>query len=275
MHKITVTNIISVSYSGSTWLNLLLGSHPQSFSAGEMKQLLKPGDIHCTIHGDTCPLWSRFDLTNGENPFVQLARLTGRRHLIINNSRKLLQDQEDAQIESKFVHLVRDGRAVLASFLRKRSDLSAWSASRLIAHDVRRDLRLIRRQPADSTITVRYEDLQDDMEGQLKRLCAFIGMDYDPVMQQFWKPDHHFIGGNRGTLFGMLRRSDRLEQADDNITTSKKLNWDLPYYENVDVARFKDERWKQELTNGQMRMFALTAGRLHRKLGYGSAMDRG
>jgi len=59
--RLTIVHIISVSYSGSTWLNLLLGAHSRAFSIGEMTVLRRTGRAICKLHGDGCPFWSRFD----------------------------------------------------------------------------------------------------------------------------------------------------------------------------------------------------------------------
>ena len=83
---LTVVNVVAVSYSGSTWLNLMLGSHSQMFSVGEMDALLKWGRCWCTFHGDHCPHWSRFQLDSPTNPFVRLHQITGKRIFIVNNA---------------------------------------------------------------------------------------------------------------------------------------------------------------------------------------------
>jgi hypothetical protein len=41
MNPITVVNIVAVSYSGSTWLNLMLGAHDDALSVGEIDQAYK------------------------------------------------------------------------------------------------------------------------------------------------------------------------------------------------------------------------------------------
>lgn len=274
--KITVVNIFSVRYSGSTWLNLLLGSHPEAFSAGELSHAFRDGHARCDLHRESCPVWSQIDLKGPENPFVRIAEVTGRRIIIVNSARKSLPFQEDPRIESRSIHLTRDLRAVLASFLRKDATRKTWSTSRRIAHGVRRDRRVMRRQGAERGIVVRYEDVQQDATAQLKRLCAFIGADYDPQMHEYWRPDHHFVGGNQGTIYGMLRRGERLaDPSASERTAANGMVWDVSYYRNNDAARFTDERWKTELSNTQLMVFALWAGWANRLLGYPRALDRG
>ncbi|MBI1371678.1 MAG: hypothetical protein GC159_02795 [Phycisphaera sp.] len=279
--RTTVVNIISLSYSGSTWVNLMLGSHPESFSVGEMKSISKIGWASCTIHGDECPVWSKFDHEHidTKNPFDQLREITGKRVFIVNNSRDFLPFMKPDHIDAKFVHLIRDGRAVAASFLRKYPDKSMWGTAKLIAHDLRRNLRLIGRQPKADTMTLIYEQAMADKQGALKQLCGFTGLDYRPEMEAFWDVEQHFLGGNRGTLTSMIQKGK--EQKDELPTWIREKRgdenlpqWNTEFYKDKDPGNFVDERWKDELTDSQLRVFALLAGRLNRRFGYPKALDR-
>jgi len=270
---ITVINLISVAFSGSTWLNLLLGSHPRAFSVGEMKRLRREDEPICTIHGKDCPVWSSFDRASDANPFRQLAAITQRDVFIVNNSRKFLPAQREPGIRPRFVHLVRDGRAVAASMVRKGQHPTVASAARALKHELRRNERLIRRQPAADVIRLRYEDALVDPAGRVERLCAWAGLDYRPAMLRFWQREHHFLGGNQGTLFAMLRKAgDSAEAMADRANTG--LNWQLAHYREADPARFRDERWKRELDDQQLRRFGRILGRWNRRYGYPPARNR-
>jgi hypothetical protein len=275
---ITTVNIVSVSYSGSTWLNLMLGSTAESFSVGEIKWLLGEGLTACTLHGETCPLWSRFQRHNKGNPLRQLRELSGKRVLVVNNSRKALPIQQESGIQPKFIHMIRDGRAVTASYLRKFPAKSMRQAASWWTSGVRRDLRLIRRQPPENTMRVIYEQLKADPAAHLPKICDFIGMPFDPGMIEFWNAEHHFLGGNRGTILSMVnKQQDKHAELPTVVTkdgTTADISRDLQYYRNVDPSTFRDERWKTELTNGQLRIFGLIAGRLNRRFGYPRSLDR-
>ncbi len=268
--RITVVNIVSVSYSGSTWMNLMLGSTPESFSVGEIKSILRDNKAECTIHGEDCPLWTRYEYPGSENPFVQLAKLTGKRVLVVNNSRKFLQAQQDPRIDAKFIHLMRDGRAASASFMRKFEGASMWRAARWWQHDVKRNLRLLKRQPREAVIQVIYEQLKADPNKHLPAICDFIGLPYNPDMIQYWNFEHHFLGGNPGTLLSMVNQQDKASLG----TKPPVGNWDLDYYKKSNPAAFKDERWKSQLSDRQLRQFALIAGRLNRRFGYSASTQR-
>ncbi len=267
---LTVVNIISTGLSGSTWINLLLGSHPQGFSIGEMRDVRKLNKAVCVLHDEACPVWSKFDATSDVNWFRQIETLTGKTVLVLNNGRKFMQMQYDGGARVKYIHLVRDGRAVAASMMRKYTDRSIWKASRLWKHDVKRNERLINRQPKGDCYEMIYEKVKADTPGELERFCDWLGVAFDPGMVEFWNTDHHYLGGNKGTLFGMTRKAGK----DDPIDVRKRYEgdkapeWDLKHYENADPAKFVDERWRRELSAKQLRVFAWVAGRLNKKYGY-------
>ena len=85
----------------------------------------------------------------------------------------------DAQV----VHIVRDPRAVVASLdtmpwwpFDTVGSAASWSQAE---HCAQRDSR---RLPADVFTTVRYESLVARPEQELRRLCAFLGEEFDPAM---------------------------------------------------------------------------------------------
>lgn len=85
----------------------------------------------------------------------------------------------DAQI----VHLIRDGRDCVASLKRMpwwrmgtHHAIATWAQS------IDAGRAAARRLPADAYAEIRYEDLVTDPETELRRLCGFLGEEYDPAM---------------------------------------------------------------------------------------------
>ena len=92
---LTVVVVNSLSYTGTTWLNLVLGSHPRAFTIGppdRVYQLLRTNPIErpvnaCRVHGPTCQFWEEFcaQYNPSENYYVQLAAHAQCDFLVINN----------------------------------------------------------------------------------------------------------------------------------------------------------------------------------------------
>jgi Sulfotransferase family len=87
---------------------------------------------------------------------------------------------------ARFIHLIRDGRFVAASL----SEVEEWGPPSAVSGafwwkaKLKRGRRGGRRFP-DRYMEVRLEDLVADPEGQLRRICAFIGEDYSASMLDY------------------------------------------------------------------------------------------
>ena len=70
------------------------------------------------------------------------------------------------------------------------------------------------------SMTVRYEDIVDDAEGQLQRICDHIGEDFDPAMTRFESAAQSVSSANESWK----------GQVADGMTASRKYAWksDLP-----------------------------------------------
>ncbi|WP_433420038.1 sulfotransferase family protein [Microtetraspora malaysiensis] len=85
--------------------------------------------------------------------------------------------------DAQFIHLIRDGRDCVASLKEMPwYTLDSFHAVSNWAEAIDFGTRNARRLPADTFFQLRYEDLTADPESELRKLCAFIGEDYDPAM---------------------------------------------------------------------------------------------
>jgi hypothetical protein len=89
--------------------------------------------------------------------------------------------------DAKFIHLVRDGRDVGRSAIQMGMTGNLWCATKRWEDAERTWERLKKRLPEDRRIEVRYEDLILNPVDNLRRLCEFIGVSYDPAMEDFYK----------------------------------------------------------------------------------------
>lgn len=137
----------------------------------------------------------------------------------------------------RFVHLVRDGRAVAASAIRRR-ELSPSMAARIWRRDNQNLSAMLRTVPENQKLDVRYEALCADPEHELRRICDFLALRFEKGMLTLWEREVHNIPGNP-MLFDRKTRTIR-----------------------------QDERWRRDLSDRDIRAFDRTAGRLNRALGY-------
>lgn len=309
-----VVFICSARYSGSTLLDLLLGSHPEAVPLGEITHLPKNLALNttctCGSPARECAFWASVVEELGKYPqfsrirsdpyvlhlglihagyvidpehqtrlrmlrrkllyglahahfrwnaftpsdwleplhagarnklvlFDVISKLTSRDVLVDSSKHYLeavsLYQRDPASV--RIVLLIRDGRAAYYSALKRgnarRAALQPWAST------YRRALPILERCiPEAHRTQVRYEDLANGPEEELKRLCAFIGIDFAPQMLQFTERERHVLNGNR-MLFGPR------------------------------PAIVPDLSWQRALSPSDAEYFDTRAGRLNRQLGYG------
>ena len=271
--NIKLAYILGAGHCGSTLLNLLLNGHSQAIGLSEMHYVQKyacqnggaenpldepfwdqvracwegaVGQSFENIH-TASPSWrelrtlSSNDIEKFGRDNAHLARCVGevaQASLVVDASKKwqrlaLLQKAEN--IDLRVLYLVRDGRAVLNSYVRKFGRFSIgfrrWLAPSLTA------FRLRRRMVPEHWLRVRYEDLATDPEAQLRKICRFLSVAYEPQMLSFRSHSDHGVRGNR--MRGRSNETIRL-----------------------------DERWRQELSRRHQLLFAVLGGWLNRLNGY-------
>jgi hypothetical protein len=82
--------------------------------------------------------------------------------------------------EARFVHVVRDGRDTLAARPARINTGSAIATGQRWSKKVRAPR--VQAHLIDHLLEVRYEELIADPEATLRRVCDFIGLDFDPAM---------------------------------------------------------------------------------------------
>ena len=125
-------------HSGSTLLGLVLGAHPRVFYAGEANKSAHLGDPAtklrkrtCKVCGESCRVWSGIESRLREVDLYEALAERTSRSVIVDSTKSLPWIDEQIRVLGNHgvaMHLFflgRDGRAVLASGLRKRPETSA------------------------------------------------------------------------------------------------------------------------------------------------------
>jgi len=110
-------------------------------------------------------------------------------------------------IKPVIVHLVRDGKAVTWSYMRKYKKVLSfmwrWFSSNI-------KTEIIKRRNNFDYIFIRYEDLVRNPKKTVKKILFKVGLKYESGMVDFRNFTHHEIGGNRmrfkksNVLFNLL-----------------------------------------------------------------------
>ncbi len=304
--------ICSAGHSGSTLLDLLLGSHSRIESLGEISQLSKciALNTECSCGKPTlsCSRWQdvirRFEQDYGidirRNPYSlnlgrpragvvidkshqTLSYLVKRKLLFffayleqrfgipcpakiirgfqqgIDNTHALYEyvreiSGADVVVDSskgylkavgvylrkpddtRLIVLSRDGRGVFYSNLKRnfprRSSLNNWRKYYSRALPI-----LERNVLPEHIISVKYEDLAERPEQELRRICHFAGLEFEEGMLHFSSKEHHITAGN-------------------NMRFGKSSTISL------------DTSWQRALAEKDRAYFLRRAAKINEKLGY-------
>ncbi|MEM9002337.1 MAG: sulfotransferase [Cyanobacteria bacterium P01_F01_bin.86] len=286
-----VVFILGIGRSGSTMLDLMLGSHSQGFSLGEISKLPQIYRQHPTP-GAFCPTSNFWPEHFSETDAKQLALgLSGRRlhaaiplrlerrfreligqdaifrpyTLLMERIQKtLLVDsskypdwvtrQLDASefrrgpLQAYVIHAVRDGRAVLNSYLRAFPELTVESVSKRWLKNLEDCEHLYNTLPTDRRLQVRYESLATNPNDVMRQVCAFLEVPFEPEMLAYWQHDHHYIAGSRSAKALIARYRNQPVPSNTQEVHGE-------YYSNMELTIKLDQRWKNELEAEKVEQF--------------------
>jgi hypothetical protein len=267
-----VVFILGSGYSGTTLLDLILGSHSRMIGLGEIHAkafdpFLNENQLcTCLFRARECHFWSKVltrlrDLTGQES--FRLAPVDVHQHAIVRNTADLfraIQEVSGAEVlvdsskrtrranllvesglfEPKIIHLVRDGRGVAYSYLKRgqmfRQAVAQWVETNTTIRD------WLEHRKEVGSLRLRYEDFCAQPIESTRRICDFLGVEWEPEMMRFGEKTHHNVKGNPMRF--------------DIGESSVKL----------------DETWKDRLEIEHLSVFEELAGPLARQLGYSHAL---
>lgn len=124
--------------------------------------------------------------------------------------------------DTRLIVLCRDGRGVMWSEMKsgmsRERALSGWK------NFYQRTLRLLRDVRPEHVIYVRYEDVTQDPEREMKRLTDFLGLPFHPGVLRLDSKTYHLTNGNN------MRHRDGAVKATD-VSWTKMPEEDLRYFD--------------------------------------------
>ena len=156
-----------------------------------------------------------------------------------------------------FVFVTRDGRAVLHSFRRRQPDVPAQVQIDRWTRQMAQFERIYDRMPPSQRLRVSYEALTRDPEGQTRRICDALGLDYDPAMLRYWEHEHHALGGNKGTHLLVHRSRGTDLEANPRLLPDRRRR---EHYLAHGLAIREDDRWRRDIDPDDLALFERVAG---------------
>lgn len=198
--------VTGTTRAGTTVFRLMLGCHPQLVDAGEFEWVFRPGsspegpttdeeldDYRVWIQEQR---WFRYTGLSLE-PDLDYAQIV---ESILDQRRRRIDAQKPIVVavahgdyehvrrrfpDARFIHLSRDPRDVIMSWIRFGWIGNEWAGARWW-RDLQNEWRDTRaRIPSERRMELRFEDLIGDAEAALRAVADFIGVPYDAAMFNF------------------------------------------------------------------------------------------
>lgn len=226
-----VVFIAGTAYSGSSMLDMMLGSADSSFSVGEVRALFYPTKKYhvnppCGCGDRACDIWKTIKEKGVDNLYSELFKLFGNVNTIIDSSKdpfwiaKQQRRLKKIGIKSQVLLIWKNPEEFALSRL-KRGQLDQWDYAWVNYH------RLFFSLMNDSNFrSLRYKDLAVDPENKLKQICLSFGIQFSSDMLSFWKQKHHMLFGNTSAKYHMYEKNNPLfNELVENLSEKEiKLN---------------------------------------------------
>jgi hypothetical protein len=264
---IKVAFILGEGYSGSTLLDLILGSHSRACGLGEVdaesfNDFLDQDQLcTCLLKASECHFWRKVlghlrELTGREEfrlgrpggdasltadtiDLFRAVREVSSAEILVDSSKRFERTcllVESGSLRPKVIHLTRDGRGVAYSSLKRgktfRHSFLQWMEKNAAIQSWTGN------GASSYSLRLKYEELCARPEEVIRRVCDFLELPWEPRMMFYGQRQHHNVRGN--TMRFLIRGS--------------KIRL--------------DETWRQELTREDLRLFEELAGDFSRRLGY-------
>jgi Sulfotransferase family len=284
--------VCGVTRSGTTLLRLMLDSHPELAIPGEthwLPKLIKAFERGKQTSDDAAALiidhkrWGDFHL-DGEMLQERIRALKPVTAADAIRAFYLLYAEREGKMrygdktpgyvkemrriqrvlpEARFVHIIRDGRDVSLSHLRMNWGPETYAESaKLWRNRIRKARKMA--PSIDHYMEIHFEDLVDDTEGVLHKVCDFIELDFDPVMLDY----HERAEQRLSEKARELPRKNRPPQPAEARMESHRLAKEPPRSDRIGM-------WRERMTPEEIAEYEAVAGDMLVKLGYPLGSEAG
>lgn len=289
----TLLNLILGSHSRGFALGELFGLP---------EQIEQTGGRPCRLCEDACPIWSADFMDGilsrhwpgaGQSAADWVAAMTPRwpalarrpsgpglyaelfgridADILFDSSKSLhwidgrLADRRDwTEARPYLIVITRDGRAVVNSFLRKSPKVPVEEHIGNWQSRMARLEEMFAAFPADRRMRLSYEFLAQEPELAVRRICDVLGIAFEPGMLEYWRHEHHTLGGNKGTQYAM--HEARGAVGDGQAPRQARLD----HYRQAGAGIQLDERWRDEMPPEALETFRKIAGAMNASYAHGT-----
>lgn len=251
------------SFSGSTFLDMILANDPKGFSCGEVYALYNPYRPHhinpkCGCGNSDCQIWN-YILAKGDELFYEtIFNLFPSVNFIVDSSKDpfWILKQSKRLFENgalvKNVLIWKTPLEAAASF-KKRDRLAHWERGWVNYH--RLYFTMI-----DKFISLKYKDLASKNYSAFRKLCNYLGIDYFEEKYHYWTKVHHTLFGNTSAKVHLYSKDSEnfriskyeLEKTSDKMGINYREQHKNIYYKTVQDADLIQYVCQREMENNKL-----------------------
>ena len=256
--------------SGTTLIQNMLDSHPLILGGPEFLHLPKVIDLRRELHFSISKGWidiicTQEDVDNHlrsliENLFLPLADRSQSEFYSEKSPMNILAFSGLIELfpESYFIHVVRDPRAIVSSMKKVKSRAKSKG---LHTPDFTRSLSAsisyvkncfnagfaASKKFPDKVLTIAFESLLKDPERQTKKICNFIGIDWNDSMLRPGEKEHLgelAITKNSGEIWYNAKEyyrdpdSQNMEKWQSELTLGQQIRTMMAFKDNEDLIQY-------------------------------------
>ncbi len=240
------------SHSGSTMLDLMLSTHPECFSAGEVQSLFRPSKPHhinpicgCGVRG--CGVWQDIYVKGEKNLYENIFSKYPKIDTIVDSSKSLSWFYDQSRFLSgkgiKIYYFVIWKKPLeFAVSLYKRDKIEkfdkAWTNYYKNYFDI-----------IPRPVAVKYKELAQNPATTIQVLMKIIGKKSIPDQHLYWQKKHHTLFGSAASrihlhdidtseyerLVGHIKKNEQKKKVDEKapFESYRKINYSNPNVLNL------------------------------------------
>jgi len=241
------------SYSGSTFLDMVLANDPAGLSCGEINALFYPYRRHhvryeCGCGDPGCRIWEQVKSKGISEIYQTIFDLFPAVNYIVDSSKDPLwiadrtSDLADTVIKSSNILVWKSPDEFLSSRT-KRGRYYGWRKAWLNYHKLY--FRMV-----DDWRSIKYYELAKSPES-IKKICKHFGIGYKEGRENYWKKTHHTRFGNTSAKIYLYKDNTEKyneckKELSETIEESRKKGVEIDpeskriFGEIIDILRARD-----------------------------------
>jgi hypothetical protein len=199
------------SYSGSTFLDMILANSPHGFSCGEVYALFWPYrkhhiDYECGCGDPDCEIWETVKSTGATNLYQRIFEIFPDLDFIVDSSKDPLwisdriKDLTGSRIQVKNILIWKSPEEFYSSRM-KRNQKRGWKRSWINYHKLY--FRMVKHW-----FSIPYHDLASNPDS-LKMVCEKLEIPFFDGKDKYWEKVHHTLFGNTSAKIHLYGKTSK------------------------------------------------------------------